>query len=131
MARERHMTGGLARETEAGDSSFMSDSFSRSNREGRNLTSSITQDLGRAIVTGRFKDVMFPYEADLCKQYGVSRPVLREAVKMIPDAELVTYPRLGHGLLPVLDEPSSPPRGPDWCSESRPRTNRPSRCRSS
>jgi pimeloyl-ACP methyl ester carboxylesterase len=30
--------------------------------------------------------------------------LLREAVGRLPDAELVTYPRLGHGLLPVLDD---------------------------
>ena len=28
----------------------------------------------------------------------------REAVKRLPDAVLVTYPRIGHGLLPVLDD---------------------------
>ena len=95
------MTSGLARETEAGDSSYMNDSFTRSNREGRNLTSSITQDLGRAIVTGRFNDVMFPYEADLCKQYGVSRPVLREAVKMLTAKGLLSArPRQGTSIQP-------------------------------
>jgi predicted alpha/beta-hydrolase family hydrolase len=30
--------------------------------------------------------------------------LLRDAVKRLPDAELVTYPRLGHGLGPVLDD---------------------------
>jgi len=30
--------------------------------------------------------------------------LLREAVQRLPSAELVTYPRLGHGLLPVLDD---------------------------
>lgn len=30
--------------------------------------------------------------------------LLREAVGLLPDAELVTYPRLGHGLAPVLDD---------------------------
>lgn len=30
--------------------------------------------------------------------------LLREAVPQLPDAELVTWPRLGHGLLPVRDE---------------------------
>lgn len=30
--------------------------------------------------------------------------LLREAIRRIPDATLVTYPRLGHGLGPVLDE---------------------------
>ncbi len=29
-------------------------------------------------------------------------PLLREAVARLPDARLVTYPRVGHGLLPVL-----------------------------
>ena len=30
--------------------------------------------------------------------------LLRRAVERLPDAELVTYPRLGHGLAPVLDD---------------------------
>ncbi len=31
-------------------------------------------------------------------------PLLREAVGQLPNARLVTYPRVGHGLLPVLDQ---------------------------
>jgi predicted alpha/beta-hydrolase family hydrolase len=31
-------------------------------------------------------------------------PLLREAVGRLPNARLVTYPRVGHGLLPVLDQ---------------------------
>jgi predicted alpha/beta-hydrolase family hydrolase len=30
--------------------------------------------------------------------------LLRKAVSLLPDAELVTYPRVRHGLAPVLDE---------------------------
>jgi predicted alpha/beta-hydrolase family hydrolase len=30
--------------------------------------------------------------------------LLRAATGLLPDAQLVTYPRLGHGLLPVLDD---------------------------
>jgi len=30
--------------------------------------------------------------------------LLRKAVELLPDAELVTYPRLGHTLKPVLDD---------------------------
>jgi uncharacterized protein len=30
--------------------------------------------------------------------------LLRQAVTLVPRAELVTYPRLGHGLAPVLDD---------------------------
>jgi DNA-binding FadR family transcriptional regulator len=79
----------------------MMQSFSRANRGGLNLTSSITQSLGRAIVTGQFNDATFPYEADLCKQYGASRPVLREAVKMLTAKGLLTArPRQGTSVQP-------------------------------
>jgi predicted alpha/beta-hydrolase family hydrolase len=30
-------------------------------------------------------------------------PLLRQSVKLLPHATLVTYPGVGHGLLPVLD----------------------------
>jgi pimeloyl-ACP methyl ester carboxylesterase len=30
--------------------------------------------------------------------------LLREAVRRLGDARLVTYPRVGHGLAPVLDQ---------------------------
>ncbi len=49
-----------------------------------NLTRRIVQDLGRAIVTEQFTaQTGFPFEAQLCEQYGASRPVVREAVKML------------------------------------------------
>lgn len=51
---------------------------------GRNLTARIVHDLGRAIVTERFTNQTgFPFESELCQQYGASRPVVREAVKML------------------------------------------------
>jgi DNA-binding FadR family transcriptional regulator len=51
---------------------------------GRNLTSRIVHDLGRAIVTEQFsRESPFPVEAELCQQFGASRPVVREAVKML------------------------------------------------
>lgn len=52
--------------------------------EGRNLTASIVDDLGRAIVKESFTPATpFPTEAELCLRYDASRPVLREAVKML------------------------------------------------
>lgn len=52
--------------------------------DGLNVTRRIANDLGRAIVTQRFTaDTGFPFEAQLCEQYGASRPVVREAVKML------------------------------------------------
>ncbi len=50
----------------------------------RNITRRIANDLGQAIVTERFTAATgFPVEAQLCEQYGASRPVVREAVKML------------------------------------------------
>lgn len=50
----------------------------------RNLTGSIVNDLGLAIVTETYRPgEPFPTEAELCLRYGASRPVLREAVKML------------------------------------------------
>lgn len=56
----------------------------RAGEDGRNLTASIVDDLGRAIVTQAYVPAQpFPTEAELCLRYGASRPVLREAVKML------------------------------------------------
>ncbi|MEH3106855.1 MAG: FCD domain-containing protein [Sphingomonas fennica] len=52
--------------------------------DGLNLTGSIVAALGHAIVTESYKAGRpFPTEAALCAQYGASRPVVREAVKML------------------------------------------------
>jgi len=51
---------------------------------GSSLRGSIVDDLGRAIVTREWRaGEPFPTEADLCRRYDASRPVLREAVKML------------------------------------------------
>lgn len=73
----------------------------RFSADGRNLTHSIVQDLGRAIVTGAYAESAFPYESELCVQYGASRPVLREAVKMITAKGLLAArPRQGTRVQP-------------------------------
>lgn len=69
---------------------------------GQNLTHSIAQALGIAIVTGTYSVKRpFPIEADLCKQYGASRSVLREAVKMLTAKGLLgARPRQGTWVQP-------------------------------
>lgn len=64
---------------------------------GQNLTYSVTNKLGVAIVTGVYSaDHPIPIEAELCRQFGVSRSVLREAVKMLSAKGLLgSRPRLG------------------------------------
>ena len=69
---------------------------------GQNLTYSIVHDLGIAIVTGTFsKQNPFPIEAELCRKYGASRTVLREAVKMLTSKGLLNArPRQGTWVQP-------------------------------
>lgn len=63
---------------------------------GRNLTYGMLDMLGKAIVTGHYDDRSFPTEAELAKQYDVSRSVVREAVKMLGAKGLLTArPRKG------------------------------------
>ena len=67
----------------------------------RNLTHGIVHDLGIAIIKGKYSpDDMFP-EVELCETYGVSRTVLREAVKMLTAKGLIgSRPRQGTRVLP-------------------------------
>lgn len=70
--------------------------------DGQNLTYRIVQALGVAVVSGVYSDKKpFPIEADLCKQYGASRSVLREAVKMLTAKGLLSArPRQGTWVQP-------------------------------
>lgn len=64
---------------------------------GHNLTYSLVENLGIAIVSGKYSGRNpFPVEADLCRQLGASRSVLREAVKMLTAKGLLkARPRQG------------------------------------
>ncbi len=69
---------------------------------GSNLTFRIMEDLGVAIVTEHYSEENpFPIEASLCEKYGVSRSVLREAVKMLTAKGLLgARPRHGTWVQP-------------------------------
>jgi len=69
---------------------------------GRNLTYSIANQIGLAIVTGIYSsDNPIPIEAELCREYDASRPVLREAVKMLTAKGLLgARPRRGTWVQP-------------------------------
>ena len=72
---------------------------------GQNLTHSVANSLGIAIVTGVYsaKNPM-PIEAVLCKQFNASRSVVREAVKMLTAKGLLgSRPRLGTWIQPDSD----------------------------
>lgn len=71
---------------------------------GRNLTHGMLDQLGRAIVTGRYNATPFPTEAEIAKSHGVSRSVTREAVKMLTAKGLVSArPRQGTVVRPAQD----------------------------
>jgi len=69
---------------------------------GPNLTRSIANRIGIAIITGVYSaDNPIPIEAQLCRDYQASRPVLREAVKMLTAKGLLAArPRLGTWVQP-------------------------------
>jgi DNA-binding FadR family transcriptional regulator len=63
---------------------------------GHNLTLGLVEVLGHAIVAGEFPQGALPTEPELEAHYGVSRSVVREAVKMLAAKGLVvTRPRQG------------------------------------
>ncbi|MEG3012611.1 MAG: GntR family transcriptional regulator, partial [Pseudomonas sp.] len=63
----------------------------------KSMHSRIVQELGKQIVSGRFlPDDKLPAEALLCEEYAVSRPVLREATRVLVAKGLVySKPRVG------------------------------------
>jgi DNA-binding FadR family transcriptional regulator len=69
---------------------------------GQNLTYSVADSIGTAIVTAVYTaDNPIPIEAELCIQYGASRSVVREAVKMLTAKGLLgSRPRLGTWVQP-------------------------------
>src|SRR5271169_572482 len=69
---------------------------------GQNLSYRLANHIGIAIVTGVYSaDNPIPIEAELCRQYGASRPVLREAVKMLAAKGLLgARPRRGTWVQP-------------------------------
>jgi DNA-binding FadR family transcriptional regulator len=76
----------------------------RAGGPARNLTFGMLDDLGRAIVTGRYDGRPFPTEAELAKSHGVSRSVTREAVKMLAAKGLLSArPRQGTAIRPTAN----------------------------
>jgi DNA-binding FadR family transcriptional regulator len=69
---------------------------------GQNLTYTVANSLGSAVVTGVYSsDNPIPIEAELCRQYTASRSVVREAVKMLTAKGLLgSRPRLGTWVQP-------------------------------
>ena len=68
----------------------------------KNMLGNTLDQLGEAIVSGRYLPGMsLPPEPLLCEEYGISRTVVREAVKsLVAKGLLITGPKLGTRVLP-------------------------------
>ncbi|MEG3177254.1 FCD domain-containing protein [Sphingomonas sp. RB3P16] len=61
-----------------------------SGRKTGTITAHIVHEIGRAIVTQYYSEsIAFPVEAEIARQYGASRSIVREAVKMLAAKGLV------------------------------------------
>jgi len=71
---------------------------------GRNLHAQVVHELGRRIVGGAcVPGQALPNEEDLCRELGVSRTAIREAVKVLAAKGLVeSRPRIGTRVRPTL-----------------------------
>ena len=68
----------------------------------KNMLGNTLDHLGEAIVSGRYlPGTSLPPEPLLCEEYGISRTVVREAVKsLVAKGLLITGPKLGTRVLP-------------------------------
>ena len=71
----------------------------------KSLHGRIVQELGSSIVAGRIKPgERLPPDTALCEKYGVSRPVIREAIRVLAAKGLViSKPRVGSVVRPRLE----------------------------
>jgi DNA-binding FadR family transcriptional regulator len=77
-------------------------SFKYRERSFGSLTQQVVQELGIAIVTGRFSgNKPFPTESEICEQFAASRSIVREAIKVLNAKGLLSArPRRGTHVKP-------------------------------
>lgn len=90
----------------------------------KSMHARIVHELGMHIVSGRFKpDEKLPLESTLCEEYQVSRPVLREATKVLIAKGLVySKPRVGTVVRPRSEWHLLDPDVLYWLVQSTPQS---------
>ncbi len=88
----------------------------------RNLTQQLAHELGQAILQGKFViGSNLPSEADISKQYTISRTATREAVKMLTAKGLISSrPRQGIRVLDISNWSLFDPDVLNWILTSKP-----------
>jgi len=89
---------------------------------GKSMHGRIVQELGMQIVSGHFAPGQrLPPEPSLCETYGVSRPVLREATRvLVAKGLVVSKPRVGSVVRPREEWHMLDPDGLSWAMGSIP-----------
>lgn len=90
----------------------------------KSMHARIVNELGMRIVSGRFKpDEKLPLESSLCEEFQVSRPVLREATKVLLAKGLVySKPRVGTVVRPRSEWHLLDPDVLYWLVQSTPQS---------
>ncbi|TWI53470.1 DNA-binding FadR family transcriptional regulator [Pseudomonas duriflava] len=88
----------------------------------KSMHARIVQELGRQIVSGHFPvDSKLPAETSLCEDYAVSRPVLREATRVLVAKGLVySKPKVGTVVRPRREWHMLDPDVLHWLMETTP-----------
>ncbi|MBD1552312.1 FadR/GntR family transcriptional regulator [Pseudomonas typographi] len=91
----------------------------------KSMHARIVQDIGMGIVAGQWQPgVKLPPEASLCEEYAVSRPVLREATRVLVAKGLVfSRPRVGTVVKPRGDWHLLDPDVLHWLMQSTPQND--------
>lgn len=82
-----------------------SSSYKHRERSFGSLTQQVVQELGIAIVTGKFSGSKpFPKESEICAKFSASRSIVREAIKVLNAKGLLSArPRRGTSVRPEKD----------------------------
>ena len=96
-------------------------SFKYRERSFGSLTQQVVQELGIAIVTGRFSgNKPFPTESAICEQFAASRSIVREAIKVLNAKGLLSArPRRGTHVKPEKEWNLLDPDVPYWMLKRR------------
>jgi len=91
-------------------------------KPSKSMHAQIVQELGMRIVSGRLKpEQKLPLESSLCEEYQVSRPVLREATRVLSAKGLVySRPRVGTVVRPRAEWHLLDPDVLSWLMQSTP-----------
>ena len=88
-----------------------------------NLHSRVTKALGLHLIQAQDtgEQIAFPNETEMCAQLGVSRSILREAVKVLADKGMVEVkPRSGRARVPPATGICWTPTFSAWQAEAKP-----------